>query len=215
MRGLRTAPVRLTPALDTVSSADNAIGAQRAMGGVGYALHNNLQINMMNPASYTSMDSLTFLSTWVSHTKPPLPAKVIEGDGPERFIRLHRHAVPAGTALAGSIGLLPYSNVGYSFVNSISNGSDSRSGEGNISQAYVGMSGKLFKGFSIGTNISYLFGNLTNANTVIPVDGSSGIFETDLKVRDFHLSFGAQYAIEWGKKHMLTIGAVYSPGKAC
>lgn len=40
---------------------DNAIGAQRAMGGVGYALHNNRQINVMNPASYASMDSLTFL----------------------------------------------------------------------------------------------------------------------------------------------------------
>ena len=63
--------------------------------------------------------------------------------------------------------------------------------------------------------MSYLFGNLTNANTVIPANGSTGIFETDLKVRDYHLQFGAQYAIEWDKKHTITLGAVYSPAKRC
>ncbi len=120
---------------------------------------------------------------------------------------------PLGRYMAGSVGLLPYSNVGYSFINSIDNGSDSRSGDGNISQAYVGVSGRPFKGFSIGANISYLFGNLTNTNTVVPESGSSGIFETMLKVHDYHLSFGAQYAIEWNKKHTITLGAVYSPGK--
>lgn len=93
---------------------------------------------------------------------------------------------PLGRYMAGSVGLLPYSNVGYSFINSIDNGSDSRSGDGNISQAYVGVSGRPFKGFSIGANISYLFGNLTNTNTVVPESGSSGIFETMLKVRDYH-----------------------------
>ena len=93
------------------------------------------------------------------------------------------------------------------------NGTDSREGDGNISQAYVGVSGKPFKGFSIGANVSYLFGTLTHSISSIPLNGSSGIFQTDMKVRDFHLLFGAQYAIEWGKKHTLTLGAVYSPGK--
>lgn len=193
---------------------DNAIGAQRAMGGVGYALHNNRQINVMNPASYTSMDSLTFLFdiglTYQNLTTREGSLKENSQSGSLDYIVMQ---FPLGRHMAGSIGLLPYSNVGYSFANTIDNGTDSRSGEGNISQAYVGVSGKLFKGFSIGANISYLFGNLDNVNTVVPVNGSSGIFETQLKVHDFHLSFGAQYAINWNKKHTLTLGAVYSPGK--
>ena len=41
--------------------SDNASSAQRAMGGVGYAMNNSRQINVMNPASYAAMDSLTFL----------------------------------------------------------------------------------------------------------------------------------------------------------
>ena len=198
---------------------DNAIGAQRAMGGVGYALHNNRQINVMNPAS-----SLKALKTPVemenirkAHVKDGVAVITREGSLKENsqsgsldYIVMQ---FPLGRYMAGSVGLLPYSNVGYSFINSIDNGSDSRSGDGNISQAYVGVSGRPFKGFSIGANISYLFGNLTNTNTVVPESGSSGMFETMLKVRDYHLSFGAQYAIEWNKKHTITLGAVYSPGK--
>ena len=193
---------------------DNAIGAQRAMGGVGYALHNNRQINVMNPASYTSMDSLTFLFdiglTYQNTITREGDLRESSQSGSIDYIVMQ---FPLGRYMAGSVGLLPFTNVGYSFANSIDNGTDSREGDGNISQAYVGVSGTPFKGFSIGANVSYLFGTLTNSSTVIPDNGSNGIFQTDMKVRDFHLLFGAQYAIEWGKKHTLTLGAVYSPGK--
>ena len=193
---------------------DNAIGTQRAMGGVGYALHNNRQINVMNPASYTSMDSLTFLFdiglTYQNTITREGDLRESSQSGSIDYIVMQ---FPLGRYMAGSVGLLPFTNVGYSFANSIDNGTDSREGDGNISQAYVGVSGKPFKGFSIGANVSYLFGTLTHSISSIPLNGSSGIFQTDMKVRDFHLLFGAQYAIEWGKKHTLTLGAVYSPGK--
>ena len=41
--------------------ADRSFGAGRAMGGVGIGLRSSKQINPMNPASYSCMDSLTFL----------------------------------------------------------------------------------------------------------------------------------------------------------
>ena len=41
--------------------SDNASSMQRSMGGVGYAMNSGRQINVMNPASYAMMDSLTFL----------------------------------------------------------------------------------------------------------------------------------------------------------
>ena len=40
---------------------DNATAAQRQMGGVGYAMHSGRTINVMNPASYARIDSMTFL----------------------------------------------------------------------------------------------------------------------------------------------------------
>jgi len=41
--------------------ADKSFGAGRSMGGIGFGLRSSQQINPMNPASYSSMDSLTFL----------------------------------------------------------------------------------------------------------------------------------------------------------
>ena len=40
---------------------DRATSMQRQMGGVGYAMNSGRQINVMNPASYAAIDSLTFL----------------------------------------------------------------------------------------------------------------------------------------------------------
>ena len=40
---------------------DGATSSQRQMGGIGYAMQSGRQINAMNPASYASIDSLTFL----------------------------------------------------------------------------------------------------------------------------------------------------------
>ncbi len=76
---------------------DNAIGAQRAMGGVGYALHNNRQINVMNPASYASMDSLTFLFDIGLTYQNTITREGSLKKTAKRVARPHRHAVSIGT----------------------------------------------------------------------------------------------------------------------
>lgn len=194
---------------------DNAIGAQKAMGGVGYAMQGKRQINVMNPASYASMDSLTFLfdmginyqSIW---SKENSLSEQSQGGGLD-YITMQ---FPLGRYMGGSIGLLPYSSVGYAFGKSINNGSDSRSGEGGISQLYIGISGRLWKRLSLGVNVGYLFGNIVN-NIYATTDGSSqGLFETTMAVKDFHLQFGLQYTQPFNKKNKATIGLVYSPSKS-
>ena len=41
--------------------SDNVSSIQRSMGGVGYAMRGGRIVNVMNPASYAHVDSLTFL----------------------------------------------------------------------------------------------------------------------------------------------------------
>lgn len=193
---------------------DNASAAQRSMGGVGYAMNSGRQINVMNPASYAAIDTLTFLfdmgldftSIW-SH----------EGEKSEKnfgggldYITMQ---FPLGRYMGGSIGLLPYSSVGYSFGSDIDNGTISREGVGGINQLYAGVAGRPFKGFSIGTNISYLFGTTINDVYAYTSGGSTSLFEHVMEVRDFNLQFGAQYTIDFDKRNRATIGVTYSPGK--
>ena len=41
--------------------SDQSFGNSRAMGGIAFGLRDGAQINPLNPASYTAIDSLTFL----------------------------------------------------------------------------------------------------------------------------------------------------------
>ena len=89
-------------------------GNSKAMGGIAFGLRDGSQINPLNPASYTAIDSLTFLfeggvsmqNANISDGALKLNVKNSSFDYIAMQFRLHRR-------LAMSIGLLPFSNVGY------------------------------------------------------------------------------------------------------
>lgn len=193
---------------------DHATSAQRAMGGIGYAMNNGRQINSMNPASYAAIDTLTFLFDMGVDLKS-VNLKQAEESGNKLTGGLDYLTMqfPLGKYMGGSVGFLPYSEVGYAFGEEIVNGEEAHQGSGSINELYVGISGKPFKGFTIGANVSYLFGNLINDTYLSTTNSSTTLFERVLEVRDYDLRFGAQYSVNIGSKHRATLGVVYSPGK--
>lgn len=194
--------------------SDNASSMQRSMGGVGYAMNSGRQINVMNPASYAAMDSLTFLfdmgvdvtSLW---SKENDKHEQQFGGGLD-YITLQ---VPIMKRLGASVGLLPYSSVGYSFGNKIDNGSETRTGDGSLNQLYLGVGGSPFKGFGVGVNVAYLFGTTSNVLYGITDGGSTTVFQRSMKVRDWRIDIGAQYSFMPTRDDRLTFGVVYSPKK--
>lgn len=193
---------------------DNATSAQRQMGGVGYATNSPHNINVMNPASYASIDSLTFLfDMGVDFTtiwrKENSATDKTYGGGLE-YVTLQ---APLSKRFGLSLGLLPFSSVGYSFGSSIDNGLQTRSGSGGFNQAYVGFSAKTFKGLSVGFNASYLFGTNLAETYAISSDAETSLFQRTIQVRDFRIQVGAQYTARFDNKSSATIGVVYSPKK--
>ena len=194
---------------------DNATSAQRAMGGVGYAMNSGRQINAMNPASYAAIDSLTFLfdmglnfnTIWSSENG----VKSKDYSGGIDYITLQ---FPVTKYMGVSAGLVPFSSVGYSFGDEIVHGSNSREGIGGINQLYVGVGANVYKNLSVGANISYLFGTIINDAYAYTDHGSTSLFERVMQIRDWRVQFGAQYSIDFGRKNRGTIGVVYSPGKS-
>ena len=183
------------------------------MGGVGVAMRSGRQINFMNPASYAGMDSLTFLFDMGVDAKI---LKTTDGDqkgdnftGGLNYITMQ---VPITKWLGASAGLIPFSQVGYSFGDEIANGTDTRSGSGALNQLYLGFGATPFKGFSLGVNASYLFGTLINDTYVYGT--STSLFERVIEVRDYNLRFGLQYGRDIVPGHRVTVGAVYSPKKS-
>ena len=192
---------------------DNATSAQRSMGGVGYAMSSGRQINAMNPASYAAIDSLTFLfdmgidltALWQKENDT---SNKNFGGGLD-YVTMQ---VPIGRYMGASVGLIPFSSVGYSFGSKIENGIDSRQGSGSLNQFYLGFAGRPFKGFSLGANISYLFGTLLNETFAMINSTQSSVFQNQFEVRDFRIDLGLQYGVGIGADR-LTVGLTYSPGK--
>ena len=125
---------------------NNATAAQKQMGGVGYAMSSGRQINVMNPASYAAIDTLTFLFdmgvdfTTIKSSEGAVgdinPAKDRRFGGGLDYLTMQ---FPIGKYMGASIGLLPFSSVGYSFGSEIANGVNSRQGMGGLNQLYVGV----------------------------------------------------------------------------
>ncbi len=194
--------------------SDNATSAQRAMGSVGYAMQSGRQINVMNPASYAAIDSMTFLfdmgidlsCLWSTENGN---REHTFGGGLD-YITMQ---VPVGKYMGASLGILPYASTGYSFGGEIDNGATSRTGSGSLNQAYIGFAGRPFKGFSLGFNFAYLFGTTTNDLYTASTTGSSTMFQRNMVVRDWHADFGMRYGFDIGRRHRVTLGVTFSPGK--
>ena len=193
---------------------DNATSAQRAMGGVGYAMSSGRQINAMNPASYAAIDSLTFLfdmglTTTALWSKEGNTSGKDFGGGLD-YITMQ---FPITKYLGGSIGLVPLSSVGYSFGSKVDNGTSLRQGSGGLNQLYFGLGVCPFTGLTLGANIGYLFGTTINDSYVTTSAGSTTLFERVIEVRDYRLQFGIQYALPINGRDKLTAGVTYTPGK--
>lgn len=194
---------------------DNATSAQRALGGVGYAMNGGRQINAMNPASYAAVDSLTFLFD-MGITATKLWSKDNNqsaqdfGGGLDYITMLF----PVHKKVGVSLGLVPFTSVGYSFGSKIENGVTSRTGSGGLNQLYIGAGVNPIKGVYVGANVGYLFGTTINDIYGYPEDlSSSALFERVTQVRDFHLQFGAQYELQLHRNHKFTVGVSFAPGK--
>ena len=205
---------------------EQAGGFNRGMNGLGLGFHEHNQINSLNPASYASIDSLSFIfdagiSGQITNYKEG-GVKVNAKNGNFDY-------VVAGFRLAKrlgvSFGILPYSNVGYEYSNTKKIGSsvgsssstsysNTYSGTGGLHQVYLGFGWMPVKGLAVGVNGSYLWGDYTrsivNSYTDAYVNTLSRHYTAN--VSSYKLDFGVQYTHKLSKKDELTLGLTYSLG---
>jgi hypothetical protein len=194
-----------------------SFGRFGAMGGASLGSRHNVQINSANPASYTANDSLSFVfdfgldgtfSNYKSST-----TKQFTQDINFRYFSL---SWPVTRWFGAAMGLQPFSDMGYEvdYVESITGGGNAYhayKGEGSTSKAFFGVAVKPLKNLSIGANLNYIFGRI-NRNTNIVFDDASVfyIYRTEgTRLRDFTLTYGAQYDIKLKENNFLTIGATF------
>lgn len=194
-----------------------SFGRGMAMGGIGIGVNSGSYINMVNPASYSGFDSLKFVYEMGFEGK----YSRFKSQGN----RLNDHTfnfkyIAFGFRVtdwwATSIGISPFTNVGYSITTSTYiDGSHDKfyslyEGSGGINYASLGNAVKLGN-FSLGVNSSYLFGSITQDELITQPNNiiSSFIMQRTDYLHSFYFDYGAQYSFKM-KEWNYTLGAIYS-----
>lgn len=200
--------------------SDRSMSGGLGMGGLGYGLRKSGQINTMNPASYSAVDSLTFLFD-VGVDMQFIQSKDEGGkynykNGNVKNINM---LFSLGKGFGFSAGLLPVSQVGYKYGKPYT-GSDGNlsqeiyAGSGGLQQVYAGL-GYKYRDFSVGANVGYMFGDINFSYVGYPEGSSSnaGVLTnaTLIRLRGLTYSFGVQQMIRLDNKKSLVAGLVYSP----
>jgi hypothetical protein len=189
----------------------------RAMGGIGLALRDPNYINYLNPASYSARDTMSFIFDFglTGHYTYTQSSKLNESFYGANFDHLAL-SFPMTKWWAASVGVRPYSKVGYSIIEedydpNIGFIDYVYSGNGGLSQLYLGTALKIFKGFSIGANFKYIFGSIDLKRTV-SFPGVDYLSRTEVEsrtiVNDFLIELGLQYTQRLGDKSDLTLGVI-------
>ena len=199
---------------------DMSFSNNAAMGGVGYALRSGLHINPMNPASYTTVDSLSFMfdtgmtlkSSNFEEGNYKSNAKNASFDYLAMQFRLHPR-------LGMAVAYTPYSTVGFNLTrtkaieNSDVSISNNFYGDGNLQQIMAGLGFKILDNLSVGVNAAYLFGKL-EYQTVATLSngGDMSVIYNNLTVASYNVNFGLQYTQKINKDNALTLGLAYTLG---
>lgn len=189
-----------------------------SMGGLSFAFRSSNAVNYANPASYTSFDSTSYVfETGISSTfKKTMTASTSQTSNYTTLGYLVM-GFPVTNWWGGSIGLLPYSNVGYKISDEENVPVTGRvkylyEGSGGLNQFYAGNAFEIAKNLSAGFNTSFIFGALDKTRTVY--FDSLYFLNTRMKngiiVNDFLFNYGLQYAKNLKNDISLNMGLVFS-----
>jgi hypothetical protein len=200
-----------------------------AMGGIGTAtnrINNFNSINPLNPASY-GMINLTVIDVGIYSSFNTLNKTDSASQTNSNFRLSHiAFGIPVSKRSALSFGLLPYSELGYSYreVKSQINPPDQPhnpldtnavnyiyAGDGGLTKVYLGYGFGIGKHLFIGANASYIFGNLKESqSTEVPNLSASGFLNSRIEesnsIRGFNYDYGVQYIVDFSYKKHLTFG---------
>ncbi|MCX6236430.1 MAG: hypothetical protein NTY07_02545 [Bacteroidia bacterium] len=196
-----------------------SLGRSAAMGGIGIGTRYGFQINSGNPASYTAIDTMTFLMEFGVKSKHTIyeAGDKKNGSNDVNFNYL-AFSFPLKKWWATAFGIIPLSDKGYNITAAAdsTNGFSSTSiyGTGTLSKAFIGNAFKIGKNLSVGVNAWYLFGTLSDTYYLyFPYDAAAYdyLLEKKFTVHNFGVTAGMQYTWKTKNKNSWTLGAVFEP----
>ena len=189
----------------------------RGMGGVGIAARNHRFVNILNPASITARDSLSFMADMGISGRMSL----FKENGKQAFnttFNIDDVAIsfPMWRNTAFMLGLTPLSDVGYKIsYQEMDVYTQQRlftsTGNGGTYQFFAAAAATLWDRLSLGAQFNYTFGNIAKQSSLSNGDASyrSMVAGDSLQINNMSAKFGVQYEIPLSVRSYLTVGATY------
>lgn len=209
--------------LGELGGMDHAVFS--SLGNTNINISDSTVLNFYNPASYSSIGKgqpIFSLGTSARLSKFSENGNEYKSNimGIQHFAMAFSFAKRFGLAF----GLKPYSRRGYEFSSGTKINNDSLyhnySGTGSINEVFLGLSATVlnYRGarLSIGGNLGYLFGKVSNSRkSGLVTSGatvfSGGVNQQELKAKAFHYEIGLHYLQRLNEKHSFAVAATYDP----
>lgn len=197
---------------------DNNFIQNSSMGGLGAAYRSDKSYNFNNPASLSAMGYITMeagMDGYNINRKTTLTSSKVSGAN-FKYLAL---TFPVTKYWSTSTGLIPFSQKDYYLSDTIaSNGQRGISeyeGSGGLYNFYWG-NGFKWKDLSLGLNVAYLFGNISNNVLSYPLDDNgnpdyasfAAWSSKSIQVKSFYWNAGAQYTLKLKEKDSVTTVAM-------
>lgn len=193
--------------------------ASSGMGYTGIAMRSEYGLSNLNPASLTSLDSLSFyFEGGMTHFWQDFSANGTSGKNSNIVFDYIALGFSVSPKFSSTVGFKPLTSTGYNYETITTHFDNDKSysqleGSGNITQAYFGFAYMPIKNLSVGANISYIFGSLQNISKASFSDATilkHGIFK-ETRISSVTYDFGAQYEHQLAENKSIIIGATFRP----
>ncbi len=194
--------------------------AYRGMGSITSSVADPFTINTENPASYASLALTTYeiAGEGNSHRLRANNKTYATGMASLSYMNI---AFPLGKHFGMALGIKPHSRMYYNAQDSVTgtNGIPGIGdairiyfGDGSINKAFIGFGGTV-KGFSLGFNFGYMFGNTRTTSALVNIDTTTTM-NTEISrytnIGGVYYNIGALYTAKLNDKYQLNVGGTVS-----
>jgi hypothetical protein len=197
------------------------------MGGIGTGIRDNSSVYYMNPASYSSIDTNSFVFDFgLDYGLSYLTSGSDHYYSNDMNFDHILMGFPVIKGLGVAIGIIPFSN-GYYRIKETINSADPEydpitggyisvhAGEGSLSRFFAGTGVNITKYFSAGINMNLIFGNIRRLNEIDFTDYYNVFHNNNtekLHIAGVNLEYGAQIIAPLKNDYFINAGASFSTG---
>lgn len=191
------------------------------MGGIGTSMRDNNSVYFSNPASYSSLDTNSFnFDFGVDYSINRISNGVQHYKSDDLNFDHVIMAFPISKGWGFATGIVPVSNGYYKIAETIQQGSPIydpaigpytgyHQGEGGFNKFFIGSGVRINKNFSVGVNMTIIFGEITRTNSFVFNDFYNVFHVSDrekLQLSGTNFEYGIQYTKSLPDEYFLNAG---------